>query len=105
MYHKGDIYGESRIIQKVTNDGKTITYLMVDTKNNSYPNTHFYRYTELDPNNSFKVVYKKGIPQMIATPYDYRQHGYSVIQQQIGRKTRKSRNRKRKRRKTIRKGK
>jgi beta-glucanase (GH16 family) len=42
----------------------------------------YYKYTELDPDNSFQVVYENGIPRGFKTPTDYRQSGYIEIQEQ-----------------------
>jgi hypothetical protein len=89
----------STIIQKTTPEGKTITYRM-EPEFDPDSGLNYYRYTVLDPTNSFQVVYENGNPLGFKTTSDYRQSGYVEIQQQRGGRRRiKSRRIKSRRRK------
>jgi hypothetical protein len=72
----------SIIIQKVTPEGETFTYRMEAVNDDTETGLSYYKYTELDPDNSFQVVYENGIPRGFKTPTDYRQSGYIEIQEQ-----------------------
>ena len=92
----------SIIIQKTSPEGRTLTYRM-DPDVHLESGLNYYRYTELDPNNSFQVVYENGMPRSFKTPTDYRANDYVEIQQQRGGKRRiKSRRIKSRRKQSIR---
>ena len=71
----------SIIIQKTTPEG-TFTYRMEYVNNDTEIGLSYYKYTDLDPDNSFQVVYENGMPCDFKTPTDYRECGYLEIQQQ-----------------------
>ena len=88
----------SIIIQKDTPEGLSTYRMEPEVEPDSGLN--YYRYTVLDPNNSFQVVYQNGMPSSFKTPTDYRESGYVEIQEQRGGRRRiKSRRIKSRRRK------